>query len=206
MEEFLEETINRCDGVRSRMKHATLLGKVNATGNYTYSSSQSYGDRYLLVGDAYAFVDPIFSSGVFIAMSSGRFATGAVSDYLHQPEKDVTPFKRCQAKVRRGIKTVSWFIYRFNTPTMRRLFMSPRNYFRIEEAIVSMLTGDFHGDSPIRGRIFMFKIIYYFTSLKRLPDSLRDYLNRRQNSRRIFSGGILDVNKLTTQSQLTEKS
>ena len=192
-EVFLQETIERCSGVRSRMKNARLVGCVNATGNYSYSSKKTYGERFLLVGDAYAFVDPVFSSGVFIAMSAGRFAASAVYDYLQQPEKGTGPFERYQRQVRKGIKTVSWFIYRFNTPAMRSLFMAPRNLFRIEEAVISMLAGDIYGDTPIRSRIYLFKLIYYLFSLKRILASLRSYRCRHESTGKTFNGGTLDV-------------
>jgi hypothetical protein len=69
------------------------------------------------------------------------------------------------------------------TPAMRDLFMGPRNYFRIEEAVLSFLAGDVFGRSPIQSRLFLFKLLYYFTSMLRLPSSLQSWRMRRQNVR-----------------------
>jgi len=63
-ETFLRQTLARSKAAGERMKDAVAVGPVRATGNYSYRSERLWGDGYLLVGDAYAFVDPVFSSGV----------------------------------------------------------------------------------------------------------------------------------------------
>src|ERR1700759_1778862 len=62
--EFFLNTIALCPPLADRLKNAELLSPVEATGNYSYSSPRSYGPGYLLVGDAFTFIDPMFSSGV----------------------------------------------------------------------------------------------------------------------------------------------
>jgi hypothetical protein len=52
------------------LKNATLMEPATTTGNYAYDSKFCRGDRFMMIGDAYAFVDPMFSSGVYLAMNS----------------------------------------------------------------------------------------------------------------------------------------
>ena len=56
--------------------------KVEATGNFSYVSERNHGENYLLLGDAYAFIDPVFSSGVLLAMNSGVIGAEAIDTCL----------------------------------------------------------------------------------------------------------------------------
>ncbi|HEV7715358.1 MAG TPA: NAD(P)/FAD-dependent oxidoreductase, partial [Steroidobacteraceae bacterium] len=67
-EDFLTRTLHSIPDVRRRMEKAEVAGNLHATGNYSYSCRRISGRRWLMVGDAYAFVDPIFSTGVYLAM------------------------------------------------------------------------------------------------------------------------------------------
>jgi flavin-dependent dehydrogenase len=67
---------------------------VTATGNYSYQARSMAGDGYILVGDAFAFIDPVFSSGVHLAMSSAALGTEAVDAWLDDPARARAPLKR----------------------------------------------------------------------------------------------------------------
>ena len=62
-----------------------LTGPATATGNYSYERTRMAGARYVMVGDAFAFVDPVFSSGVYLAMNSGALAADVVEGVLRDP-------------------------------------------------------------------------------------------------------------------------
>ena len=81
---FFKSVIAMSPALTDRLKDAELLGPATATGNYSYRSNRISGPGYLMVGDAYGFIDPVFSSGVFIAMQSGFFAADAVVACLHK--------------------------------------------------------------------------------------------------------------------------
>ncbi len=70
MTQFFMDTIAMCPALMERMQEAKLVSPVTATGNFSYLSERSSGENYILLGDAFAFIDPIFSSGVFLAMAS----------------------------------------------------------------------------------------------------------------------------------------
>ena len=79
---FFLQTLQSCPPMWERVKDATLIEPATATGNYSYSSDRMAGERYVMVGDAFAFVDPVFSSGVYLAMNSALFADGVVDGAL----------------------------------------------------------------------------------------------------------------------------
>jgi flavin-dependent dehydrogenase len=181
--DFFLDLIALCPALAARLKDAELVSDVDATGNFSYSCDRSHGADYLLLGDAYAFIDPVFSSGVMLAMNSAFVGAEAVDTCLRQPEKAATALKRFDQAVKQGPKEFSWFIYRITNPTMRDLFMSPRNNFRVREALLSVLAGDIFGKTPIWPSLFAFKTIYYLTSLANLKRTVTAWKRRKVNIR-----------------------
>jgi flavin-dependent dehydrogenase len=180
---FFLDTIAMCPPLAARLAHAELVSDVEATGNYSYSCERSYGPGFVLAGDAFTFVDPMFSSGVLMAMVSGVAAAEALDTCLRQPEKSAAAMKEFDRVVRHGPKEYSWFIYRITNPTMRDLFMAPRNDFRMKEAMLGLLAGDIYGDTPIWRSLRAFKVVYYVFSTLSLKRSLRALRRRAVNIR-----------------------
>lgn len=181
VETFLMDTIALCPGVAQRMKQAILISPVTATGNYSYQARSTAGEGFILIGDAFAFVDPVFSSGVMLAMNSAFLGAEVVHDCLARPQlarKRQREYDRC---VRHGLKMFSWFIYRVTTPAIRYMFMHPVNIFRMKEGLISLLAGDIFGGTSIYWKILAFKLFYYLISLRLWKESLRSYKLRRNN-------------------------
>ena len=181
--EFFLGLIATCPALAARLKDAELVSDVDATGNFAYSCDRSHGAAYLLLGDAYAFIDPVFSSGVMLAMNSAFAGAEAVDTCLRQPEQAARALRRFDQAVKHGPKEFSWFIYRITNPTMRDLFMSPRNPFRVREALLSVLAGDIFGKTPIWRSLVAFKAIYYLTSLANLKRTVAAWKLRKVNIR-----------------------
>ena len=177
---FLLDTIQKCPALAERLKDARPVGEATATGNYSYASSQCRGERYIMLGDAFAFIDPVFSSGVFLAMNSAFVGAEAVDAYLRGSPKAAAAFRRFDHVMRRGPELFSWFIYRITSPAMRELFMGPRNYFRIQEALLSVLAGDIFRNTPIGWRVAVFKCFFYVASLANWRGTLMNWRKRRQ--------------------------
>ncbi len=180
---FLLQTIALCPALSARLAHARLLTNATATGNYSYDSSQMIGERYLIVGDAFAFVDPVFSSGVYLAMRSSFLGADVVAASLRDPAGVTQARRRFEKSVRHGLRHFSWFIYRMTRPAMRTLFMAPRNYLRMQEAVLSLLAGDLYGATPIYRSLFAFKLLYYATSVLHAGASIRAWRANRQARR-----------------------
>jgi flavin-dependent dehydrogenase len=183
--EFFLATIALCPPLAERLSNATLVTDVEATGNYSYACDHSHGANYLLVGDAYTFIDPVFSSGVMLAMNSGMAAAETIDTCRSHPARSRAALKRFDRVSRHGPKQFSWFIHRISNPTMRELFLEPSNVLRMEEALLSLLAGDIFGRTPIWGRLRMFKALYYALSLANLGRSFRAWRLRAANIRSV---------------------
>lgn len=185
LREFYDDTIALCPELADRLKGATLVDEaVHATGNYSYQSSHATGERYLLLGDAFTFIDPMFSSGVYLAMRSAFDGSAVVATCLDRPAAEgAAARQQFEARIRKGPKEYSWFIFRVTNPTIRQLFMYPANPLRVKEALLSLLAGDLYGNSPIQPSLWALKGIYYLVSLRNLGRSFRGWRARARNIR-----------------------
>ncbi|MGJ7508728.1 NAD(P)/FAD-dependent oxidoreductase [Variovorax sp. GT1P44] len=183
LKEFFADTIAMCEPLAQRLKDATLVDDaVYATGNYSYTSTHCSGERYLMLGDAFTFIDPVFSSGVYLAMHSAFEGADVVAAALDQPAKVASAARqRFERDMRKGPREFSWFIFRVTNPTMRDFFMYPQNPFRVKEALMSLLAGDIHGKTPIWRSLRVLKTIYYAVSAGH-PRRTWDAWRRRQRN------------------------
>ena len=189
LEQFFQETIAMCPPLQRLLQHAQPTTPVEATGNFSYVCDRTHGSNYLLLGDAYTFIDPVFSSGVMLAMHSAFAGADAVDICLRHPQQAAAALKKFDRTMRVGPKTFSWFIYRVTNPTMRNMFMGPRNIFRVQEALLSVLAGDVFGKTPIHGPLRIFKGIYYVVSLLNFKRTVRAWFLRRQHIRAVDEPG-----------------
>lgn len=188
--QFLQDGIASCPGLAARMKSATLINEVEATGNFSYTSARNHGRNYVLLGDAYAFIDPVFSSGVMLAMHSGVVAAETVDTCLKTPQKAAAALKHFDRQMRHGPTEFSWFIYRVTNPIMRDLLMHPRNMFRMKEALLSVLAGDIYGKTPIWRSVHTFKLLYYIANVIQPQRAFLAWKRRRFNIRRVEDAAL----------------
>ena len=164
-DQFMFECIKTCPPLAERLLNATQKMPVKATGNFSYHAKRMYGDHFLLIGDAYQFIDPVFSSGVLLAMFGGDLGAKTIDACLRNPSKQKYYLNRHARIIRKGIERLSWFIYRFTDPAMQSLFMKPNNTFKVQDSVISLLAGDLFYKYRLTFPIFVFKGIFY---LKRL--------------------------------------
>ena len=181
LREFFFETLAMCPALNERLQRAELISDVEATGNYSYSCARTCGDNFVLVGDAYAFVDPMFSTGVMMAMTTAITAAETIDTCLREPGRAAAALKHFDQVSRHGPRQYSWFIHRVTTPTMRDLFMGPRNVLRMKEALLGLLAGDIYGNTPLWSSLRAFKVLYYIVSALNLRRSLAAVKRRRFN-------------------------
>lgn len=166
LDEFLLETLESMTETRERMVGARALMPAQATGNYSYLSERMHGPGFLMVGDAFAFIDPVFSSGVYLAMHGAEQGVPVAEAWLSGNRgRYKRACKDYQQEIQRGIADFSWFIYRFTTPVMKALFSNPRNSLKVVQAVTSMLAGDVFRNRDVRRRLMIFKAIYATSSL-----------------------------------------
>lgn len=183
LREYFLDTIALSPPLAERLRGAELASEVEATGNYSYRCRRSHGERYLLVGDAYSFIDPVFSSGVLFAMQGGAAAAEALDLALREPARSAAALDRFERISRHGPRAFSWYIYRMTRPAMQELFMDPHNPFRMREALLSLLAGDIYGRTPIWHSLRAFKLLYYLASLLSPRRSLAALRRRSANIR-----------------------
>ena len=190
--QFLLDTLALSSPAASRMENAEAITPVRAAANYSYQNRSAWGDNYIAIGDALAFIDPVFSSGVYLAMTNAVQVVPAVEQKL--AGNNGAYRKACKAYIRenkRALGVFSWFIYRFTTPAMRYLFQNPRNILGVEQAIVSVLAGDVFNNKTVLRRLHLFRLIYGVANLihwkqcikqKRMHRQLRSVANERDST------------------------
>lgn len=190
---FLMETIALIPKLAERLKDATLEEPATATGNFSYTAKYCRGQRFAMIGDAYAFVDPMFSSGVLLAMNSAFESATAIDHWLRGEEKLAEKaFRIYEKNLEHGPKMFSWFIFRITSPAIRKIFMQPRNLWRMQEAMLSILAGDIFRNTPVGPRFIGFKFIYYCSCLSIFPQAIKTWLWRRRNHKEALANSDME--------------
>jgi len=99
--------------IKSHLSGATQQGEYRVTGDYSYRSKHCAADGLLLVGDAFGFLDPVFSSGVFLALYTGVLAGDAVHEALGDGDVSAARFSAYGEKFRSGIEAMRRLVYAF---------------------------------------------------------------------------------------------
>jgi len=192
-EAFLQGILDTVPAAQARMQGARRVAPVHVTGNYAYECTRMHGPGWLLLGDAYSFVDPMFSSGVFLAMNSAERAADVVDAALREPTREAPLLRQLQRELDAGLDEFKWFIYRFTSPAMKWLFANPRNTWRVEDAVISMLAGDVFDARPVLRRLRAFRLLYAIVALCHGPAALRDWWRRRRQPGMAFDGETLQA-------------
>ena len=170
---FFARAIAMCPSAAERMATAKPIGSLVTAANYSYRSQCIAGNGYLLVGDAFAFVDPLFSSGVMMAMSSAAFAAEAVDAWFGDRRRGERLMRAYDRKARRGLITLSWLIHRINTPLLRDIFMASIDLFDVRNGLLAILAGDFYKTpwllSPLRRFQLAYGVLYLLSQVGLRP-------------------------------------
>jgi flavin-dependent dehydrogenase len=194
--DFLLETLQQNADLGRRIEHAKLIGEeVRVTGNYSYDSAQMGGPGWVMIGDAFAFLDPVFSSGVYLAMSGAEQAVTVVDAALREPRREARLLRKLERRQRAGMRRFAFFIYRFNSPIMNRIFRQPRNIWQIEQGVISMLAGDLFDSPKVVRRLRAFKLVYAITALRHLARWRSEHRYRLEQARLQFTGGTTPLDR-----------
>jgi len=143
-EQFFWDFVGSRPELRDALKNATRVREFKAEGDYSYAMRQICGDRFVLIGDAARFVDPIFSSGVSVALNSARIACKDVIAAHKAGDYSKDRFATYETKLRKAVRNWYEFIsiyYRLNVLFMA-FVQDPR--YRID--VLKMLQGDVYDD------------------------------------------------------------
>ncbi len=108
-----EAEIKNCPGVQRRLLDATLNGRFHVAKEFSYTTKEQAGDGWVLVGDAGGFVDPIYSSGVFLALKSGVMAGEAIAEGLHTGDVSKKQIGRWTREYEGGVQWIRKLVRAF---------------------------------------------------------------------------------------------
>ncbi|PYK20739.1 MAG: hypothetical protein DME55_01370 [Verrucomicrobia bacterium] len=140
-EETLNRTISDTPIVEELMRNARREWPVRVEKDFSYSASAYAGDRWILAGDAGSFLDPVFSTGVSIAMESGIEAADELHRALARNDFSASSFAAFSGRQRKRFETFRRFVVGFYTPQFRDVFFSPEPPKLIFRSVVTMLAG-----------------------------------------------------------------
>lgn len=160
----------------ARMKGAERLGPLHVTSDYTYAHTHFAGSRYFLAGDAACFIDPIFSSGVCLALKSGHEAGVALAEALQKgaPPLSSKVQKTYTRRFQHRVHVMRGLIDTFYDRCGIEVFLSPSSRCQIFEAINTIVGGRTELNWALRWRYAFFRGIVRlqrrFPIVPRLPD------------------------------------
>jgi len=157
-QELLERTIADAPWVAERMKDAERVTQIYARKDFSFRMRNIVGPNYALIGDAAGFIDPIFSTGVFMAMKSADMAAGAVESRLRSGS--MRELRWYEREMTQGLDKYFRFIEQFYRREFLELFMQPSERWGLLDAIVGILAGDIFArrDNRFKVAVFFFLV------------------------------------------------
>jgi flavin-dependent dehydrogenase len=112
-EEILDEEIKSCRGLDDRMTKAVRVSPVHVLSDFSYRASRCAGDGWVLIGDAFGFLDPMYSSGVFLALKSGELAADAINEGFDKGDLSAAQLSKWGEPVAAGMQSIRQLVYAF---------------------------------------------------------------------------------------------
>jgi flavin-dependent dehydrogenase len=140
-EKTLEEEISNCRGLDGRMTDAVRVSPVHVLSDFSWRASRCAGDGWVLVGDAFGFLDPIYSSGVFLALKSGEMAADAIIEAFAKRDFSGAQLGKWGEDIAYGMQLMRKLVYAFYTKGFSfGQFM--RKHPDLKRNLVELLIGD----------------------------------------------------------------
>ncbi len=138
---IFQEEVEKCEPCRRRVEGAERVDKIYSILDYSYRSKQNSGDGFILIGDAYGFLDPIYSSGVLLALKMAELATDAIHDAFKHDDFSGARLGQFQGKLDNGIESMRKLVYAFyNEGFSFSQFLKKYPEQRVN--VISLLIGD----------------------------------------------------------------
>jgi len=160
-QQILEQTIANTPWVAERMKNAERITEVRARKDFSFRMRNMVGPNYVLVGDAAGFLDPIFSTGVFMAMKSADLATSAVHERLRSGS--MRALNAYHRDMQQGLDKYLRFVERFYDREFLEVFLQPSERLGLLTAVVGVLAGDIFVN---RGNRFQLALFFALVKLQ----------------------------------------
>lgn len=139
-EQTYNEEIAACPEIQKRLAGATRATGYYATKDYSYRSSKVAGDGWVLIGDAFGFLDPLYSSGVLLALKSGELAADAIADGLEKGDTSAAQLGRWGEMFGKGVDRMRRLVCEYYDGFSFGKFV--KNYPELTGAVTDLLIGD----------------------------------------------------------------
>ena len=178
-----EEALEKCLGeqplILEEMANAERVSQVYSAGDYSYRNKKLFGDRWLLAGDAAGFIDPVFSSGVFLAIMSAEKAADSLDEILNDESRKPRLFKSYSRRVNRVMDMYLTFVNSwYRGKEFVEVFLNPTDMLQLAPAVNAVLAGNEGEKFAIKWRMWVF---YFFVRAQRFLASRRGSRSCRKN-------------------------
>lgn len=140
-QKIFDEELDRCQPLKQRLKEAKQLFPIQTTKDFSYRASKIAGENWVLIGDAFGFLDPVYSTGLFLALKSGEMAADTIIEAFHDNDFSETQLGEFGQKFVDGMEAFRKLVYAFYTKDFSfARFLS--EYPQHLGGIVDILSGD----------------------------------------------------------------
>jgi flavin-dependent dehydrogenase len=143
-EQTFTEEVERCPAVVERLTKAKRVTGYFATRDYSYRSREVAGDGWVLIGDAFGFLDPLYSSGVLLALKSGELAADAIAEGLKKGDVSAAQLGKWGDLFNRGVDRMRRLVCEYYDGFSFGKFV--RNYPHLKNTVTDLLIGDLFTD------------------------------------------------------------
>ena len=164
--EILDQTIRDSPYVASRMADAGLESQIYVRRDFSYRMSSLVGSNYVLAGDAAGFIDPIFSTGVMLAMKSGELAAKGIDDLIESGS--MRNLRRYERRVQKAFDRYEAIISRFYSRGFIEVFLNPLAGSGLVGVVIALLAGNVFESSSSRWRLQVFYALVAIQSRRKV--------------------------------------
>jgi flavin-dependent dehydrogenase len=160
-EEALEQSWRSNPVMYERMKDSERVTQVYSSGDYSYRVANMTGDQWMLAGDAAGFIDPIFSSGVFLAIYSGENAAEALHRILDHPADRQKLFRHYERDLNRVMDLYLRFVNAWYRKEFVEVFLNPTETLQLAPAVNALLAGNTGRNWQLAWRLKLFEFFVW---------------------------------------------
>ena len=143
-EQVYTEEVEACPAVKGRLANARRVTGYFATKDYSYRSKAVAGDGWVLIGDAFGFLDPLYSSGVLLALKSGELAADAIAEGLQRGDVSAAQLGTWGPLFNQGVDRMRRLVCEYYDGFSFGNFV--RNYPHLKGIVTDLLIGDLFTD------------------------------------------------------------
>lgn len=160
-EEALESSLLEQPHFQEILEGATRVTPVHSAGDYSYRNTRFVGPRWMLAGDAAGFIDPVFSTGVFLAIASGEQTADAIDAALTKPARAPKLFAAYETRLNRAMDLYLRFVTAWYQHEFIEVISHPAARFQLPAAVNAVLAGNIGGGFPIWWRMQLFYLVVF---------------------------------------------